>query len=355
MGWARQEIRSELYGFLKRLFGTDDGRRIACDTLRGLLAWHPGAVLGRATPPVPYSDLGKAHPADRPSNRTDVIFITGRFRSGSTLLWNVFRSLEGFTSYYEPFNERRWFDPRTRGEQTDRTHKNVSDYWQEYYGLGELGEIYREDWIRKNLLMDGHFWDDGMKRYVETMIAKAPGRPVLQFNRVDFRLPWLRRNFPGAKIVHIYRHPRDQWCSFLMEDVSRFPRDGSVADFAAFDHFYLRMWASDLKYHFPFLDERAVGHPYRMFYYLWKLSYSFGMRFGDYSIEFERLVEDPRTQLVELFQRLSIEQYDLERLLTLVVKPSPGRWREFADDEWFKGHEAACEAVLSEFLGHSPA
>ena len=38
------------------------------------------------------------------------IIITGRFRSGSTLLWNIFRDLPECTAYYEPFNERRWFD-----------------------------------------------------------------------------------------------------------------------------------------------------------------------------------------------------------------------------------------------------
>jgi hypothetical protein len=30
------------------------------------------------------------------------IFITARFRSGSTLLWNMFRRLRGYRAYYEP-------------------------------------------------------------------------------------------------------------------------------------------------------------------------------------------------------------------------------------------------------------
>src|SRR6185295_9584612 len=113
-----------------------------------------------------------------------------------------------------------------------------------------------------------------MKRYVEILIERARGRPVLQFNRVDFRLPWLRKTFPGAKILHLYRHPRDQWCSTLM-DPSAFPKERTIADFAAHDHFYLRNWARDLKYHFPFLDEQHLDHPYEMFYYVWKLSYLF--------------------------------------------------------------------------------
>ena len=47
-----------------------------------------------------------------------------------------------------------------------------------------------------------------MKQYVQLLIEKASARPVLQFNRVDFRLPWFRHHFPHATIVHFYRHPK---------------------------------------------------------------------------------------------------------------------------------------------------
>jgi hypothetical protein len=50
---------------------------------------------------------------------------------------------------------------------------------------------------------------------------------VLQFNRIDFRLPWFRHHFPAATILHLARHPRDQWCSCLL-DPARFPPNGSI-------------------------------------------------------------------------------------------------------------------------------
>lgn len=234
-------------------------------------------------------------------------------------MWNLFRQAEGFTAYYEPFNERRWFDPNVRGNRTDSTHRNVSDYWREYDGLEVLGRCFREDWIRRYLLMDEHSWDPEMKWYVDTLIDRSIGRPVLQFNRIDFRLPWFRRHYPNATYIHIFRHPRDQWCSTLQGDLKRIPKDASIADFGPFDNFYLRLWARDLKYHFPFLDEKYNQHPYQVHYYLWKLSYVFGVKYCDYSIPFEAILEDPDEQLSKLFRVVDAEAVNQQALKATIV------------------------------------
>lgn len=351
---VRSALRDRLYRFVRRLFGTDDGRRILAEALRGLVPDRPGPFRLGESPPAPYPELGRPQRGDGPASRRDVVFITGRFRSGSTLLWNLFRHVEGTTAYYEPFNERRWFDPKARGERMDHTHRNVSDYWSEYEGLEALSKSYREDWTERRFLMGPDAWAPGMKHFVETLIEKAPGRPVLQFNRIDFRLPWFRRHFPSAKIVHIYRHPRDQWCSTLLEDVARMPRELDPEAFAPYDKFYLRTWACDLKYHFPFLDERQVGHPYDLFYLIWRLSYHFGVAYSDDSVPFEALVEDSEAVLTRLFSHLDIRVPDLAALKPLIERPSLRRWSVYADDDWFASREAACEAVLSDFFLGGP-
>lgn len=343
-------MRDAFFDQLRMASRTDDARKLQAEMLKGLLSRPAATFLDTPELGLIHSGLGQAKPPDGTSSRADPIFITARFRSGSTLLWNLFRHIECCTAFYEPLNERRWFDPRTRGTHTDPTHRGTSDYWREYEGLGELGNYYREDWSKRNVLMGPDFWDPALKKYIEIIIEGSSGRPVLQFNRVDFRLPWLRRNFPNARIVHLHRHPRDEYCSTLMGDFEEVARRRDAPGPAAFGRFYLRDWAKDLKYHFPFLDEQSASHPYQIYYYIWKLSYLCGRKYAYCSVKFEDLVGSPRPQLAELLRGLGVERYDLEALEAVVETPSLSKWREFADDSWFRQHEEVCETTLANFL-----
>jgi hypothetical protein len=351
LGWLRGRLRGMFFRLLARAVITDDGKTILVNGLRGLLRsdfsdLQKESLLG----PAPYPGIGQPNLATRPARRDDVVFITARFRSGSTLLWNLFRHIPGCTAYYEPFNERRWFDPARRGTHTDSTHRGVEKYWQEYDGLEILKEYYREEWIDQSLFMDESSWNPAMKRYVELLIGHAPSRPVLQFNRIDFRLPWFRRHFPRARFVHLYRHPRDQWCSALLRHET-FPKENGFTEFGSHDHFYLRNWARDLRYRFPFLEERDCVHPYRMHYYLWKLSYLFGRRYAHESICFEDLVLRPEDILFPFLNKLGIHDFDPGRLKGLLVRPDLEKWRTYASEAWFQEHEGACETVLAEYFG----
>jgi hypothetical protein len=349
----RRTARNELFRFVRRILDTDDGRAMVTAAVRDLL---PAAAPFRPTDAMKthriYPELGAPEPSGEADPTTRPIFITARFRSGSTLLWNVFRHVDGCTSYYEPFNERRWFDPTRRGDRTDGTHLGVSDYWKEYDGLQELGSVYQDHWIDRGLYMDGASWDPAMEQYVSLLVRAARGRAVLQFNRIDFRLGWFRARYPNATMVHLYRNPRDQWCSSLV-DPRRFRKDAAMPEFPTHDHFYLGTWVRDLSRRFRFLDERNVSHPYQLFYYLWKLSYLFGVEHAHYSLAFEHLVRDPERELTALMQAVNMRDFDLARLVRCVADQRIGKWRDYADDEWFRAHESACEAVLERYFGLS--
>lgn len=335
----RRYLRDRYFHLIRKTLATDDAKRAVTCTLQGLLKSKPEIQLNSDSP---YSDLDwKTHREDK-----QAVFITARFRSGSTFLWNVFRSLEGVTAYYEPFNERRWFDHRSRGDTVDESHKLVSEYWSEYAGLQGLSEYYDEGWIDKNLYMSPDHWNPNMKSFINLMIDKAEGLPILQFNRIDFRLPWIRQNFPGSRIIHLFRHPRSQWFSTLRTNTAK-SRTCDLEEFADNDGFYLLSWARDLKYHFPFLDDVTL-HPYEVSYLMWRLSYSFGCRFADLSIAYEDLIGSPRKSLSTLFASAGIKQtekaYDAAEVL---IKPTDAqKWKQYASADWFSAKEMKCEELL---------
>jgi hypothetical protein len=62
------------------------------------------------------------------------------------------------------------------------------------------------------------------------------------------------------------------------------------------------------------------------------------------------LVDGPREEIPRLLKFLEVPGYDLEELCTLVAKSSHSKWQRYADDAWFRQHEAFCESVLADYL-----
>lgn len=323
-------------------------RDLFYDSTRDLFAQANPKASGVSLHPVPasYGAGGAvvASPGVRP------VFITARFRSGSTFLWQLFRNVKDVTCYYEPLNERRWFLPESRSYQVDSTHLGVEDYWREYEGMEELDQWFNLEWPFRSLYMDATHHDPGLERYIQELIVRARGLAVLQFNRVDFRLPWLRAHFPDAVIVHLYRDPREQWMSVIGKSGYVTPdfryQRGNLYEF---DAFYTLIWAKDLRTVFPFLSPFG-RHPYELHYLLWRLSYSYGRSFSDISIGFEDLVSDFDRVAMDLFQKLDIQQVDMDVLRTLNRGKIQSRWREYAPAEWFSQMESRCDRELDIFF-----
>ena len=350
----RRRVRGVFFSFIRRVAATYDVEEIVFRSLRQPFAeiWVADVDSSRMLQ-NPYVDvsLGAQHQSESTAFRSrKAAFLTGRFRAGSTLVWNIFRHVPGVTSYYEPFNERRWFDLAGRGAQVDQTHLGVSDYWTEYDNLAELGQYFEEDWKFRRLYMSGASYDAPMQKYIETMIERAPGRPVLQFNEVDFRLGWLRAWFPGVPIIHIFRHPRDQWCSTL-QDAARSAAKCRLREFGAYDGFYLLRWARDLRLTFPFLTNDEDAFAYELYYQVWKLSYLFGQHYAELSLRFEDLIADPRSNIRKILETAGMPEVDVEPLVPLVSPVRTGKWRECAEAEWFSEIEARVDATIARYAG----
>ncbi len=348
----RKRVRAALLSLLRRVAATEDAEEIFARLRRqpigGTELAHFEAVALCANPYADISVPGRSQIDLLALSERMPVFVTGRFRSGSTLLWNIFRQVPGVTSYYEPFNERRWFDVAGRGVRVDQTHIGIDDYWAEYDHLAELGQYFEEDWKFRQLYMSASAYNAPMQRYIETMIVRAPCRAVLQFNEVDFRLEWLRAWFPGVPIIHIFRHPRDQWCSTL-QDAAPTAAQCRVREFEAYDGFYLMRWARDLRHTFPILTMDGDAFAYELYYQVWKLSYLFGQHYAELSLRFEDLIADPRANIQRILETAGMAEVDVEPLIPLVSPVRTGKWRECGDAQWFGEIEAKVDATIARY------
>ncbi len=281
------------------------------------------------------------------------IFITSRFRSGSTFLWLLFRKLDNITAYYEPLNENRWFLDKVQVE-VDPTHIGVNNYSDEFKGLNYLNRFFSDLWTYSHLYMTEKSYDYNLFCYIKELIDKAPNRSVLQFNRVDFRLGWIKAYFPDVVLLHIYRNPREQWMSVQI--------DGGPIDpnykisrynvlYGTPPLFYTIWWAKDLRYIFEFLEPEGK-HPYEVYYYLWRLSYIWAKNYVHYSFAYEELVTNFKGVLKELFEFIKIPY--TEDIISNLEKLNKGkitqRWKNYASVEWFEEIENKCDFVLSKMF-----
>lgn len=308
-------------------------------------AWQ--AAINGARWPDPYHLKGTPE-STRAAGAA--VFITARFRSGSTYLWTLLHHLGPFTVYYEPLHERRWFEDGVRDVPIDASHIGMTSYHTNYEGLESLAHLYDERWTSRRLFMEAGATDRKLQAYIQTLIDRADRQPVLQFNRVDFRLPWLRRNFSQARIFHLYRSPREQWVSSLRgEDL---PLHVTLADFKPFDYFYLLPWWRDLRRVFDALRGYKHAHPYRAFYLLWRLSYLMARQYADVSVAYEQLAQAPAAILRQAFATLDIDcegiAWDvLDGLTEYRAEP---RWPAFAEPAWFEEVEQQVEEELYRML-----
>lgn len=294
--------------------------------------------------------LAQRGDTDTQASSTRPIFITARFRSGSTFLWQLFRAVPQVTCYYEPLNERRWFLLDKATHHVDQTHLGVDDYRREYEGMEDLNAIFKADWQERYFYMDARSHDPALQAYISALVKRAAGRPVLQFNRVDFRLAWLRAHFPQALIVHLYRDPREQWMSMICKEGVRVPLDYRLQRGSQeYNPFYTLTWARDLRAIFPFLEPWGQ-HPYALHYLLWRLSYSFGRRYADHGVCYEELVTNFHPTATTLFEAVGWSQVDVAALAQLNRGAEKQRAYDYASAEWYARIEQECEQILTAYF-----
>lgn len=272
------------------------------------------------------------------------LFITARFRSGSTLLWHVFDQARGYHAYYEPCHDNLL--AHIRYTLPMDSHRGVQSYWDAYQNQLPLMESgHQPEFGLSRLLLEAHEPWDELKHYLQSLIqGAAPAIPVLQFNRIDFRLPWIRTHFPQARIIHLYRDSRDSYFSMarhLAPEAADNPDRAHVYD--------LLEWSVALAECFPFLADPEIQSLYERHYYFWKLSSLMGRRCSDLSLSYDADFQDnPSLGLEKLFQAGYLDSRQIDDLRPLIQSQASGQWAERYSESWFQAIEDRCEQVLDE-------
>ena len=272
------------------------------------------------------------------------IFITARFRTGSTMLWNLFRQLPEVCAYYEPLHD--YLVPYIKyPAEVQKSHLYVKSYFDEYLNAPNAVSLHRTDFANYKLYLESQDSYSELYAYIHALVESVPAlqTPVLQFNRIDFRLAWIKKNFPDVVLLHLARNPRDEWYSTLE------PFNIDIDKDIDFDGYDLTTWARDLYKQFPFLATPQIEHIYQRFYYLWKLSYLAGQRLSDLTVSYEDILSNPQKKVTELLYFADLYSDRNLDICLKIVESNPKRaWKKDREDSWFDEMEQKCEIILDE-------
>ncbi len=272
------------------------------------------------------------------------IFFTSRFRSGSTMIWNLFRRLNNVHTYYEPLHELLPCFMRYPAV-VHREHFFVESYFDEYTVASEALAQHQNTFGADQLYLEHGDEHKPLKNYLDALMDAIPEQALgfFKFNRVDFRLDWLKQQYPQIPLLHLARNPRDQWYSSI--GAFRQVVDNEID----FDHYFSTTWARDLCRQFPFLASPYIEHAYQRFYYLWKLSLIAGQRQADLSVMYEDVLANPMQQVANILKFAGLfSEENLNKSVQYVLSNPERSWVRDHEDSWFADLEQKCEMVLDE-------
>jgi len=252
-----------------------------------------------------------------------LVFLSGDFSSGSTLLWLLFRKTGAFHTLYEPLHERlrEYLIYPLRSYEH---HFFSENYFAEYKGYKEVFKLHSDAWGRSDFYLSED--DNGIElyRYLSYIIGMSfsrQDRVALQFNRVAFRLGWLRKNFPEVPIIHIYREPEKQWDSIVRRSQSHHGREDVGQESVNFSGMGISNWCDQLQEQFPELHAENSNTGYERYLKLYNLSLQQHNLHADLSVKYEDLISNFNEECKKIFNLVDYPA-DVEYLSQFVVPTS---------------------------------
>ena len=217
-------------------------------------------------------------------NHTFAIFISGRFRSGSSFMWQLFDRMPEYCAWYEPLHPQLLTAIEHTSPRTD--HVGVEDYWSAYRDHPAFRDTYQSTFATEDLYLEADDEAPQLEAYINHLIELSAAQiPVLQFNRMDLRLPWLKARFPQAVVIHTDRNPLQLYHSQRRHIAAELRHDPNH-----WDAYELVPWSYSLSDVFPFLLANDQPHAFYRCYLLHRLSSLIAARHADLTIHLDQHV-----------------------------------------------------------------
>ncbi|MEM1173013.1 MAG: tetratricopeptide repeat protein [Cyanobacteria bacterium P01_H01_bin.35] len=292
------------------------------------------------------------------------IFITARYRTGSTYLHSLFSSICNIATFYEPLNEDiiRWLDSTDDASEKDKyvnSHTFKGNYFEEYKLLDRdiLQKEHTVNFAKYKVIMSSLESFPKLKRYIKFLLAShtdAKKSTVLQFNKIDFRLAWFKVNFPNAIIVNLRRNSRDIYVSYIgvYEKATSTKINPLTTDLGVLVYLnnYINFLGDMTSYKFTKDD----FNNYEKIYLTNQLSNVWADKFADIIIDYESLVENPVDILGKILAH--IPNFNLE-FTEEIIPPRKDRiniWHNYHSEDWFQKCEEKCDHIFKQILSLQP-
>ncbi len=257
---------------------------------------------------------------------SNLVFVTGDFCSGSTLVFTLFRKTEQYCCLYEPLHEklREYLVYEPRAERQNHHFFIENDYYDEFKGFSQTAALFDPSWGKGDLFLPPDAPADGLYRYfsylIGTAFARTP-RVLLKENRMPYRLAWFKRNFPQARIVHIYRKREEQWGSLVRRVQGFLGKEDVGQDRVDFAGFNIAKWCEELAPRFPELAASQSKSGEDRFAKLWALNYEFNRASADVSIGYHELLTNFEATWKQISEAVEMPLTDVAFLKQFVATP----------------------------------
>ncbi len=145
------------------------------------------------------------------------IFITGIYRSGTTLISRILNNHSRLWVTYDSVHFMRFsyekYSPLTKNKNVEKLVNEVAERLKRRWKMTLDIPVTLERIFSKKILSYGLIYDEIMKTFMVAHKPKATGWGE-KTNVCWGSIPKFLKMFPSGKVIHIIRDPRDVMCSY---------------------------------------------------------------------------------------------------------------------------------------------